>query len=73
VFKDNYVVELEDVKMVDLVYDELSQEKSVFSLINAKGKLTEMSNKAQKFLAHEAIMVPRIKGVVLVLYNLPVR
>lgn len=56
VYKDNYQVELEDAKMVDAVFQEFSNDKPLYVLMDTSGRYSVFSSEAQRFFTHEASM-----------------
>ncbi len=71
----DYKVELKDVKEVERVFIELSNNGDIYCIMNTSGRFNNYTNEAQKFLSKEAKIVKqnKIKGSAVVIDNLPNR
>ena len=61
VYKDEYQVELEDAKMVDDVFQELSGDEPVRVIMNTSGRYSVFSSEAQNYFSKEGKMVLKNK------------
>lgn len=75
IYKNNYLVELEDAKAVDDVFLEFSQGNGMYTVMDTQGRYNVFSKEAQAYLAKEAPMVvqKRLLGFAIVIDNLPNR
>ncbi len=75
VYRDDYKVELSDVKMVDDIFIEFSEGRSMYGIMDAKGRYSVFTSEAQKYLSKEAPMVIQNKllGFAIIIDSLPNR
>lgn len=74
-YKPDYEVEIEDVKELEKVLIEISDNGDIYCLMDTSGRLNNYSHEAQKFLSNDASIVKqnKIKGSAIVIDNLPNR
>lgn len=74
-YAPDYKVELKDVKEVERVFIELSNNGDIYCIMNTSGRFNNYTNEAQKFLSNDAKIVKqnKIKGSAVVIDNLPNR
>ncbi|MFK8045621.1 MAG: hypothetical protein AB8B72_09000 [Crocinitomicaceae bacterium] len=72
-YKDDYYVNLVDAIEIKETFETLIPEGDIFAIINLQRRFLQVSQEAQKFLGQDSPLLPRIKGVAMVLNNLPSR
>ncbi len=75
VYRDGYLVELEDAKEVDDVFLRLSDGHAVYTLMDTNGRYSVFDPKALQFFSNEAPMVvqKRMLGFAVIIDSLPNR
>jgi len=58
---------------VNDVFEKIIDSHNIYSIVNTKSRFLNITKEAQKYLASEAPIVPRVKGSKVVINNLPTR
>jgi len=56
-YKQDYEIELKDVKQVERAFLNLAEEKDIYCLMDMTGKFNTITKEAQKFISKEASIV----------------
>jgi hypothetical protein len=75
VYRDEYEVELKDVKAVDQAFLDIAQESAIYVVMDTKRRYNIFSTEAQKFLSKETSVVQKslLGGFAMIIDSLPYR
>ncbi|MBL4710589.1 MAG: hypothetical protein JKY48_19350 [Flavobacteriales bacterium] len=72
-YNDNVSINLVEAIEIDMICFDLSNQKNTFLITDVRNIHSNMSNEAQNFFSKKGKLLPYIKGLVILLNNLPIR